>query len=397
MFKKHWALFNISKQKIIYMKKKILALSFIIVVPLIISSCSGNKVQQKFPPTLVSAYEVKTGVAAYYDDYPASVVALNQVEIRPEVSGYISDIYFNDGQYVTKGTKLYSIDQQQYKAAYEQALANLNVAKANLMKAQQDADRYNELAKKNAIARQVLEHSQADLEVAKMQVAAADENVKVVQTNLRYSTITAPFNGTIGISSVKLGSSVVAGQTLLNTISSDNPMAVDFAVDEKQIGRFTELLNKKTSPNDSTFTMVLPDQKVYPYPGHISLLDRAVDPLTGTITARVVFPNVKNLLRPGLTCDVRVKNISPANSILIPYIAVTEQMGEYFVFAINGNKVNQRNVILGRNVGKMVIVDKGLAPGDKIVVEGIQKLRDNSPIKIIPSPAKQNSVTPSRK
>ena len=174
-------------------------------------------------------------------------------------------------------------------------------------------------------------------------------------------------------------------------------MAVNFAVDEKQIGRFTELLNKKTSPSDSTFTMVLPDQKVYPYPGHLSLLDRAVDPLTGTITARVVFPNVKNLLRPGLTCDVRVKNISPANSILIPYIAVTEQMGEYFVFVINGNKVNQRNVILGRNVGKMVIVDKGLAPEDKIVVEGIQKLKDNSPIKIIPSPAKQNSVTPSRK
>ncbi|MHB8578750.1 MAG: efflux RND transporter periplasmic adaptor subunit [Ignavibacteriaceae bacterium] len=379
------------------MKKKILALSLIIVVPLIITSCGGNKVQQKFPPTLVSAYKVKTGVASYYDEYPASVVALNQVELRSEVSGYISDIYFNDGQYVTKGTKLYSIDQQQYKASYEQALANLNVAKANLMKAQQDADRYNELAKKNAIARQVLEHSQADLQVAKMQVAAADENVKVVKTNLQYSTITAPFNGTIGISSVKLGSSVVAGQTLLNSISSDNPMAVDFAVDEKQIGRFTDLLNKKTSPYDSTFTMILPGQVLYPYPGHLSLLDRAVDPLTGTITARLIFPNVKDLLRPGLTCNVRVKNISPANSILIPYIAVTEQMGEYFVFVINGDKVNQRNVILGRNVGSMVIVDKGLTPGDKIVVEGIQKLRDNSPIKIISSKAKQNSVTPSRK
>lgn len=379
------------------MKKKILFLSFIIVIPLIILSCSGNKVQQKYPPTLVSAYEVKTGKASFYDDYPASVVALDQVEIRPEVSGYISDIYFNDGQYVTKGTKLYSIDQQQYKATYEQAMANLNVAKANLMKAQQDADRYNELAQKNAIARQVLEHSQADLEVAKMQVAAADENVKVVQTNLRYSTITAPFNGTIGISSVKLGSSVVAGQTLLNTISSDNPMAVDFAVDESQIERYSELLNKKDSPKDSTFTMVLPDQKVYPYPGYLSLLDRAVDPLTGTITARVVFPNVKNLLRPGLTCNIRVKNISPSNSILIPYIAVSEQMGEYFVYVINGNKVSERKVNLGRNLGKMVIVDSGLTPGQKIVVEGIQKLRDNSPIKLMPSSGSQNSETPVRK
>ncbi|MHB1687553.1 MAG: efflux RND transporter periplasmic adaptor subunit [Ignavibacteriaceae bacterium] len=376
------------------MKNKIYLLGFTIIIPLLISACSSDKgAQQKFPPTPVTAYEVKYGIASYYDEYPATVIALNQVEIRPEVSGYLTGIYFKDGQHVTKGMKLYTIDQQQYKAAYEQAVANLNVAKSNLIKAKQDADRYSELAKKDAIARQVLEHAQADLESAKMQVAAAEENVKGVQTNLLYSIIEAPFDGTIGISSVKLGSSVSTGQTLLNTISSDNPMAVDFAVDEKQIGRFTELLNKKTGAKDSTFTIILPDQSLYPFPGHLSLLDRAVDPQTGTITARLIFPNTKNLLRPGLTCDVRVQNISPANSILIPYDAVTEQMGEYFVFVINGNKVSQRKVSLGRTINNLVIVNEGLKPGEKIVTEGMQKLRDNSPVIIVPSGTKPNSQT----
>ena len=106
---------------------------------------------------------------------------------------------------------------------------------------------------------------------------------------------------------------------------------------------------------------------------------------------------MKNLLRPGLTCNIRVRNISPANSILIPYIAVSEQMGEYFVYLINGNKVSERKVKLGRNLGKMVIVDSGLTPGEKIVVEGIEKLRNNSPIQIMPSAGSHNSESPDSK
>ena len=210
--------------------------------------CGKNTPQQN-PANMavpVSVYKIIPAIATYYDDYPATVTPLNQVDLRPEVSGYVTDIYFKEGQHVTKGMKLYGIDQQQYKAAYDQAVANLNVSKANLNKAQQDYDRYNELAKNDAIARQVLEHSEDDLQSAKMQVAAAENNVKVVETNFGYSTIYAPFNGTIGISQVKLGSSIAAGQTLLNTISSDNPMAVDFSVDEKNINRFTDLLQKKT-------------------------------------------------------------------------------------------------------------------------------------------------------
>lgn len=369
------------------MKQTIWLSVIAVVLCLVLAACSVNKAaEQKGPPPVsVAAYQVGHGNAAYYDEYPATVTALNQVEIRPEVSGYISGIYFKDGQHVIKGMKLYAIDQQQYRAAYDQAMATLNVAKANLAKAQQDADRYTDLAKNDAVARQTLEHALADLQSAKMQVEAVEANVKSVQTNLRYSIIVAPFDCVIGISLVKLGSAVTAGQTLLNTISSDNPIAVDCAVDEKQISRFTQLLRKGSDGKDSTFTVVLPDQSIYPYSGQLSLLDRSVDSQTGTLRIRVIFPNATNILRAGLTCNLRVQANSSTTSLLIPYRAVVEQMGEYFVFAISGNKVSQRRVNLGISIKDMVVVKDGLQPGEQIVVEGVQKLRDNASVVVAPA------------
>ncbi len=367
---------------------RILALTALASV--ILTSCSENKgAEQKGPPPVpVTTYQVDAGKAVYFDTYPASVAALNQVEIRPEVSGYLTGIYFKDGQHVPKGGKLYEVDPQQFKAAYEQARANLDVAKSNLAKAQQDADRYRDLAKHDAVARQTLEHATADLRSARMQVAAAQANVKSVQTNLRYSVIYAPFDCTIGISLVKLGSAVVAGQTLLNTVSSDNPMVVDCAVDEKLISRFTLMLQDKGDNQDSTFTLVLPDQSVYPYPGRLSLIDRSVDPTTGTIRIRTTFPNPQNTLRAGLTCDLRVLNTSLTKSVVIPYKAVIEQMGEYFVFVVHGDKVSQQRVTLGMSIKDKVIVNVGLDVGDQIVIEGVQKLRDNATVALsTPAPA----------
>ena len=351
---------------------------------MILAGCGGPKRSASAdpPPVPVTVYTVSAGEAAYYDTYPATVTPLNQVEIRAEVSGYITGIYFKDGQHVHGGEKLYEIDQQRFKAAYDQALANLNVAKANFAKAQQDANRYRDLAKYDAVARQTLEHSLADLSSAKMQVAAAQANVKNVQTSLRYSVIYAPFDGTIGISQVKLGSAVSEGQTLLNTVSSNNPVGVDCAVEEKLIPRFSELLEKKAGDNDSTFTIILPDQSLYKFPGHLAVMDRAVDPETGTIRIRAVFPNPDDVLRAGMTCDLRVRNTAPAGSVLIPYRAVVEQMGEYFVYVIRGNKVSQQRVGIGMNIRDMVIVNNGVRLGEQIVTDGVEKLRDNAVVSL---------------
>ena len=334
------------------------------------------------PPVPVAIYAVQKGKAVYYDEYPATVVALNEVQLRPQVTGYITGIYFKDGQHVSKGQKLYAIDQQQYQAAYNQAIANQNVAKANLGKAQQDADRYAELLKKDAIARQTAEHAQADLQASKMQLEAANANVASVQTNVRYSTIYAPFEGTIGISQVKMGSPISPGQTILNTISSDNPIAVDVAVNQKEITRFLTLEQKTTGANDSTFSIELPDQSVYPFYGHISFIDRAVDPQTGTIKTRLVFPNKTKSLKAGMSLNVRVKNNGNSQSLLIPTKAVMEQMGEYYVFVVgDSNKVAQHKIQTGQVINDRIIVRGGLEENDKIVIEGIQKLRDGVVVK----------------
>jgi RND family efflux transporter MFP subunit len=387
MYKKRWGPFNINDERGESIMKKSTYWFATFIIPILLTACSGNKGSDPSdpPPTQVTVSTVEYGNATYYDEYPATVTALNQVDLRAEVSGYITGIFFKDGQHAAKGLRLYAIDQQQYKAAYDQALANLDVAKANLAKAQEDADRYTELAKNDAVARQTLDHAMADLQSAQRQVAAAEANVKNVETNLRYSIIYAPFDGTVGISLVKLGSAVTAGQTLLNTISSDNPMGVDCAVDEKEIGRFVQLLKNNPNEQDSIFTMKLPDQSMYPPPGRLILLDRAVDPQTGTIRIRVIFPNPSNILKPGLTCDLRVKANSSTNSLLIPYRAVIEQMGEYFVYVVNGNRVSQRRITLGRDINGMVLVKSGLRVGEQIVTDGVQKLRDNSLIAAVPA------------
>lgn len=349
------------------------------VMGFLIVSCNPVKKKNKVNKIPVNVYVVRKEKTTYYNEYPGTVTALNTVELRADVSGYITGIFFNDGQYVHKGQKLYEIDRQQYQAAYEQALADLQVSKANLEKARQDAQRYIQLNKQNAIAKQILDHALSDLQSAKSQVAASKANVNKVRTDLEYSRIYAPFNGTIGVSKVKMGSLVTPNQTLLNTISSDNPMAVDFYIDEKKISRYNKLLKEaKTDDADSTFTIVLPDGTVYPYPGKISLMGRAVDPQTGTILVRLLFPNKKFNLKDGMTCEVRVANTTPAGVILVPQDALTELMGETFVYVVKGDKVSQQKIITGHTIKNKVIVEHGLRPGEKIVTAGLQNLKQGA-------------------
>jgi RND family efflux transporter MFP subunit len=350
-------------------------------------SCSHPPPPPPPPPVAVNVYTVKSGSARYYNSYPATVTAVNQVQVTPQVAGYITGMYFKEGQHVEKGQKLYSIDQQQYRGAYEQAVAQQNASEANLAKVQQDADRYQELGKQDAVAQQTVDHAMADLQTAKKQLDAAKANVSAVAVNLRYSTIYASLSGTIGISAVKIGASVSPGTTILNTISSDNPIAVDVAVDETLIP-FIEKESRKDLKKkfDSTFTVTLADQSRYPYPGTIYIVDRAVDPQTGTIQVRLLFPNPGNVLKAGMSCNLKILNNSSVETILMPYKAAVEQMAEYFVYVVNADTVAQRKVALGAHIRDMVVVKSGLKDDEVIVVDGVQKLKDGTKVKTGPPP-----------
>jgi membrane fusion protein (multidrug efflux system) len=359
------------------------SLSLIVVV--ILAAC-GNKNQQGMqgpPPVSVVVQQVTTSDAAYYDEYPAIVRALNEVELRPQVSGYITGIHFKEGDKVKKGQKLYSIDQQQSEATYKQALANLSVQEANLDKAKKDVERYRELGKKDAIAKQQVDYAETAFATAQQQVEAAKATVRSVQTNVRYATIVAPFDGTIGISSVRLGASVSPGQTLLNTISSDDPIAADISIDQSEIFRFSELLSKQnSSKKDSTFRLAFRTQ-VYAENGKISFIDRAVDAQTGTIKMRLEFPNPKHSLRAGMSGTLLVLSASQ-QAIVVPYKAINEQLGEFFVYVADSSKATQRKVIIGKQIGKNIIIKSGLKEGDTIITEGVQNLREGSAISLAP-------------
>ena len=334
-------------------------------------------------PVNVSVQTVSSSSATYADEYPVVLRGLQEVELRPQVNGYITGIHFTEGSRVKKGQKLYSIDQQQSQASYQQALANLAVQEANLDKAKKDVERYRELDKADAIAKQQVDYAEAAYASAQKQVEAAKAAVQAVQTNVRYTTIVAPFDGTIGISSVRLGASVTPGQTALNTISSDDPIAADIVVDQKEILKFSTLQANGNQRSDSTFILVF-NGEVFPHPGKISIIDRAVDPQTGSIKMRFEFPNPDRLLRAGMSGTLRVSS-KVKNTIVIPKKALNEQLGEFFVYLADSSHATQRKVLPAQTVGKNVIIASGLQQGDSLIIEGIQSLREGTPIKIAPA------------
>jgi membrane fusion protein (multidrug efflux system) len=230
-------------------------------------------------------------------------------------------------------------------------------------------------------------------------VQASAESVRTSRINLNFSEIKAPFDGTIGFSQVKLGNLVSVGQTVLNTVSTDNPMGVDFLINEKQLAYFTDLKKNPCRPVDSLFTLLLPNNTLYRYQGRISVLDRAVNPQTGALRVRLVFPNPDYSLKAGMSSVVRVHNLEEKPQMVIPYKAIVEQMGEYFVYVAKdtsmpvGSKESkkppqikqglfalQKKVKLGEVIEPNVIIKSGINEGDRIVVDGVQSLHDGSQI-----------------
>lgn len=346
---------------------------------LAIASCGDKNATQNtaIPPTPVSVVEARQGNALYYDQYQGTVVAINTVELRSQVSGFITGIFFKDGDIVQKGQSLYEIDRRKYQAAYDQAQANVLSAQANLIKAQKDIDRYNMLLKQDAVARQTVDNAAATFETAKSQVAVAKAQLESAATDLSYSVIKAPFSGRIGISQVKLGTQVSTGSTLLNTISAENPIAVDVVINEQDINRFYELQKHNT---DSTFRLKLSNDSLYNKPGRILAIDRGVNNQTGTIRVRVQFDNPNDVLRDGMSGVLKVLNNESGDRVIIPYKAVTEQMGEFFVFIRQDTIAIQKKVQLGPRLSDNVVIMNGIKQGDQVITDGFQRLRDSGRI-----------------
>jgi len=222
-------------------------------------------------------------------------------------------------------------------------------------------------------------------------VSVAKAGILSAKTDLSYATITAPFTGRIGISQVRLGSEVSVGTTLLNTISSENPIGVDVVVNQEDIDRFYKYQQHGT---DSTFKLQLSDGSIFKKPGKVLAIDRGVNNQTGTITVRVQFANDADTLKDGMSCVLQVLNSASGAHIQVPYKAVSEQMGEFFVFVTRDTTYQdtttkhqvtdtialQHRVKLGPRIGTNVVVLTGLQAGDKVITDGFQRLRDKGKV-----------------
>lgn len=362
-----------------------------------LASCGGGQqpAQQGPPPaTPVTTYTVDEQPVTTVDSYPGVVVALNEVELRPQVGGYITGIFVQDGQRVTKGQKLYEIDRTKYQAAYNSAKANLAVAKSNRDRTKKDAERYTKLAEQDAVARQRVDYALTDLANAESQVAAAEAQLSAASSDLQRSVIVSPLTGTIGISQVKLGAFATPGTTVLNTVSTNDPIAVDIAVNQREIPRFLALQKNNAVVADSVFTIQGQDGTMYRAQGKIVAIDRAVDPQTGTIKVRISYPNKEGRLFAGMNVNLQALNRGQKEELVIPYKAVVEQLGEFNVFVVgDSSKAEARLVKLGRQFQTNVVVSEGLKKGETIVVDGVQNVRNGAVVTSTP-PAEANAQQP---
>lgn len=375
------------------MTKNTLLTALIVSAALFGQSCGnkenkqGAQQQQGEMSTPVSMVLVSKEIVSGLISYPATVIPLQETEIRAEVSGYVTNIYVTDGAVVNKGQALYEIDKTRYQAAVDQAKANLEIAKTNLQRVEKDLQRYQSLAEKDAIAKQTLDYAGTDVNSQKAQVQAAEAALITAKTNLQRSVITAPFSGTVGISQVRNGALVSAGSSLLNTISSTNPIAVEFQVNEKDISTISKLQSKST--NAQIFA-TLPDGARYENPGHIATIDRAVNSQTGTLKVRASFSNPTNALRAGMNTTLNIESTSTEEEIVIPYKAVFEQLGVFNVYTVNdSSKVEIKHVTLGNKLNDKVIIKSGLNTGEKIVIEGVASIRPGAKVSEQQAPEKK--------
>jgi RND family efflux transporter MFP subunit len=359
---------------------------------LILGGC-GSKAASPAPRPTVEVATVIQRDTPIYSDWVATLDGYVNAEIQPRVAGYIIKQNYTEGAVVRKGDVLFEIDPRPLKAALDQARAQLAEAEAQLGKASLDVERDTPLAEARAIAQ-----SQLDTELqaklgAQASVLAAKANVEQAELNLEFTKVTSLVSGIAGAARVQIGN-LVGPSSTLTSISQVDPIKAYFTVTEQVFIDFhrrfpTEQIvqeQRKRMP----LQLVLGDGSIYEHIGTISFADREVNAATGTIRIAAVFPNPNNLLRPGGYGRVRLSARTASGAILVPQRAVTELQGSYQVAVVSAeNKVSIRPVTVGDRVGSLWIVTNGLKAGDRVVVEGLLKIRDGTVVTVVPGKSPQ--------
>jgi RND family efflux transporter MFP subunit len=351
----------------------------------------GKKPVPAPPPPAVEVAAVVQEDTPIYSEWVATLDGYVNAQIQARVSGYVIRQAYREGSVVRKGELLFEIDPRPFKAALDQAKAQLAQAQAELGKARLDVERDTPLAEARAIAR-----SQLDTEIqAKLGgqalVQAAKANVEQARLNLEFTKVTSLVSGIAGIARVQIGN-LVGPTAVLTSVSQVNPIKAYFTVSEQEFTDFHRRYPTEQSVEEQRkripLELILGDGRVYERRGTIYFADREVNPATGAIRIAGVFPNPDNLLRPGEYGRVRASARARNGALLVPQRAVMELQGTHRVAVVGSDdKVSIRAVSVGERVGNRWIITEGVKPGERVVVEGLLKVRDGAPVTVQAAPA----------
>jgi len=341
-----------------------------------LSGCGQTPAQDIAPPPSVEVTGVIQRDVPISEEWVGTLDGLVNAEIRAQVSGYLLRQVYSDGAAVKKGDLLFEIDSRTFQAGYDQL-------KANFDKAELDLKRASELVDKQAVSREDYDNAvQADL-AAKAALASA-------QLNLDFTRIVSPIDGIAGIASAQIGDLVGPGSGALTTVSTVDPIKAYFPVSEQSyLGFKKEHPGKSGVLSDVDLELVLTDGSVYPLRGKLFAVDRAIDPGTGTLRVAGVFPNPAHLLRPGQYVRVRAVVRVLRGALLVPQRAVSELQGGYQVAVVDDdNHAHIRNVLVGDRVGSSWVISQGLHASDRVVSEGVQKVKEGAVVNPLPRDAR---------
>ena len=349
----------------------------------VFAGCSKQAAPPAVPPD-VKVVAVEQRDVPIISEWVATLDGYVNAQIQPQVVGYIIEQTYKEGSPVRKGDILFQIDPRPFEAILAQAKAQLAQAQAQLGKTKLDVDRDTPLAKERAIAQSQLDNDiQANL-AAEAAVQSAKAQVEQAELNLGFTHVTSLVDGIAGIAQVQIGN-LVNPTTVLTSVSQVNPIKAYFPLSEQEYIRLAERINSESHlevPKGAPILdLVLSDGTTYPQKGRVLYTDRQVDIATGSIRIASAFPNPKNLLRPGQFGRIRASTYTRNNALLVPQRAVIELQGTYQVAVVGSdNKVNVRIVKVGERIGTQWIIDSGVKSGELVIVEGVQKVREGSPV-----------------
>ena len=346
------------------------------------------------PPPVVAVAPVIQKDVPIYEDWLGTLDGFVNAQIRPQVEGYLLKQSYKEGTFVRAGDVLFEIDPRTFQAAYDQAKGNLAQYQATLENAKVTVARYKPLAAEKAISQQELDNAETSQRTAQANVEATQAALEKAQLNLSWTKVLSPIDGISGITKAQVGD-LINPQTVMTTVSQVNPIKVYFNPSEMQYmawvakhGPINKTIESGAGLEEGPLQLILADGSVYGHRGKPFLAGREVDVKTGTIQLAGIFPNPENILRPGQYGKVRVAVETLKNALLIPQRAINELQGVFQVGVVGpDNKVEIKAVQTGPRVGSFWVVEKGLAAGDRIIVEGLQKVRPGMEVKPEAAPA----------